>query len=115
VAEWVEKSIGREVTFDEDTGDEAQLREAFDQLSTEARAQLAASGFLFKNVTIKVRFEGFETHTRSRTLKHYTDDLHAIKDTAWEMFKPFLGRRRIRLVGVRLSSLFTGRGQKKLA
>jgi len=63
------------------------------------------SGYLFSNVGIKVRFAGFETHTRSRAVK-LTNSLEAIERNAKELARPFLEQDRpVRLVGVRVAGL----------
>jgi nucleotidyltransferase/DNA polymerase involved in DNA repair len=65
-------------------------------------------------VGIKVRLEGFETHTRDRTLATHVQERDLLLRTAEELLEEFRGRR-IRLIGVRISSLIVGApGQGKL-
>jgi len=57
-------------------------------------------------VSIKVRFQGFQTFTRDKTHTGWVDDLSVIQDYVLLLFKEFVGdRRRIRLVGVKVSDL----------
>ena len=60
---------------------------------------------LFKTVTITVRFEDFSTYTRSRTSPIWTSDIFVIKRIAVQLLSEFLGRQKIRLVGVGVTKL----------
>ncbi len=60
---------------------------------------------LFKVVTIKVRFDDFSTYTRSKTISVWTSDIFVIKRTAMQLLSEFIGRQKIRLVGVGVSRL----------
>jgi len=69
----------------------------------------------FKTVTIKVRYENFETHTHSKTLPLITNRLQDLKKTARELMQNYLKLdRKIRLVGVRVSNFISTEKQKKL-
>jgi DNA polymerase IV (archaeal DinB-like DNA polymerase) len=61
--------------------------------------------FLFKVVTLVVRFEDFSTYTRSKTVSVWTADIFVIKRTAMQLLSEFIGRQKIRLVGVGVSRL----------
>jgi hypothetical protein len=59
-------------------------------------------------VTLKVRFRGFETHTRSRTLAVPSADDRVLFKTAWELFETGCrsegwSGRPVRLIGLGLS------------
>jgi DNA polymerase-4 len=62
-------------------------------------------------VTLKIRFRGFETHTRSRTLELPTAREGDIFETAWGLFRaePWQGRP-VRLIGVGVSGWEAGAG-----
>ena len=109
------KSIGRDVTFLEDTGDFGCVLNALDGLSEEVSRNVLDRQLYFRTVTVRVRYENFETHTHSKTLPFMTDRLQDLKKAAGELMLPYfkLGRK-IRLVGVRVSSLVSGLKQKKL-
>jgi DNA polymerase IV (DinB-like DNA polymerase) len=110
------KSISREVTFQEDTADPDFVFKTLQMLSEEVRKDILEQRFYFKTVTIRVRYENFETHTHSKTLPFLTDRLQDLSKTATQLvqsyFKP---DRKIRLVGVRVSNLIPGGKQKTLA
>ncbi|VVB93027.1 DNA polymerase IV [uncultured archaeon] len=108
------KSISRETTFEEDTDDPENLNQTMEDLAEDVHKSLVEERFLFKTVTIKVRYKGFITRTKARTLEHYTDELGIIKDTAKALLKEFIDDKMVRLIGVRLSSLETRRTGQKL-
>jgi DNA polymerase IV (DinB-like DNA polymerase) len=61
--------------------------------------------FLYKVVTIRVRFDDFSTYTRSKTISVWTADIFVIKRTAMQLLSEFIGSQKIRLVGVGVSRL----------
>ncbi len=100
------KSVSVEQTFERDVQNKAVVREAFDALSHEVHDRLLGERLLFRTVSIKVRFQGFQTFTRDKTHTGWVDDLSVIQDYVRLLFKEFVGdRRRIRLVGVKVSDL----------
>ena len=111
----VVKSVGRETTFEEDTSDFKLVFETLDKLSKEIYEELVERKLLFKTVTIKIRYENFETHTHGKTLSFFTNNLQGIQRTARELIQPFLSKnRKIRLVRVRTSNFTSSREQKTL-
>jgi DNA polymerase IV (DinB-like DNA polymerase) len=56
-------------------------------------------------VTLTVRFEDFTTYTRSKTSPIWTSDIFVIKRIAVQLLSEFLGRQKIRLVGIGVSRL----------
>ena len=100
------KSIGREVTFELDTYDENQILGSLDELAEEIHRELVDNAFRFKTITVKVRYEHFDTHTRSKSLSFSTNDLDILKNNAKRIIMPSLrGNRKVRLIGLRVSSL----------
>ena len=109
------KSISHETTFDEDTSDAPAVLAAFRGLCEEVQKEAVGQNFLFKTITVKVRYQGFETHTKSRTLPHLINRLEDLEKTAKELLFPFLSsERKMRLIGVRVSSLVSCEKQKTL-
>jgi len=109
------KSIGRNVTFEKDTSDWDFVFQTLDKLCEEVYKEVKQYNFLFKTVTITVRYENFETHTHSKTLPFLTNRLSDFEKTAHELMQPYLRpERKIRLVGARVSSLVSSEKQKKL-
>jgi DNA polymerase IV (DinB-like DNA polymerase) len=104
--EWVTKSIGRNNTFEQDTKDQKTILQALDEMAEDIWKQLKAEKAAFKTVTIRIRYEDFETRTKQKTLIDYSTSLGAIKNTARDLIFPFLkDNRKIRLVGVSVHQL----------
>jgi nucleotidyltransferase/DNA polymerase involved in DNA repair len=99
------KSISRHGTFEEDTNDPVKISESLEMLVRSVHNALIKHRFLFKTVTLTVRFEDFSTYTRSKTIPIWTSDIFLIKRTAMQLLSEFLGRQKIRLVGVGVSKL----------
>jgi DNA polymerase IV (DinB-like DNA polymerase) len=109
------KSISHETTFEEDTDDTAVVLAAMDALSEDVAKETADQQLFFKTITIKVRYENFETHTTSKTLQFITNRPQDLKKTARDLLQTYLGSgRKIRLIGVRVSNFVSGEKQKTL-
>ena len=108
VTEWEPKSISRETTFERDlsaTRDRAELSEIFTALCEGVADDLARKGYVGRTIGVKLRFDNFRTVTRDSTLAAATADAQAIRRAAGECLKRVPLERRIRLLGVRVSSL----------
>lgn len=62
------KSISRSGTFAEDTNDPVKIAGFLELLAESVHRALIRDGFLFKIVTLRVRYEDFSTYTRSKTI-----------------------------------------------
>ena len=108
--EYETKSIGREVTFEKDVDDVGPIFEILDELAEEIHKELIDNGFHFKTITIKVRYEHFDTYTRAKSLSFPTNDLDILRNNAKRLVDAFLrGNRKIRLIGLRVSTLINKR------
>jgi DNA polymerase IV (DinB-like DNA polymerase) len=113
---WERKSMSREITFEEDTSDYSLILDTLDAISEDLHQELTASNFTFKTTTVKIRYENFETHTHGKSLSFFTDRLKDIQKSARELMQDYLRPdRKIRLIGVRLSNLFSTERQTRLA
>ncbi len=109
------KSVSHETTFEEDTADSSAILQALGELCEAVQKEAADQKLLFKTVTVKIRYQGFETHTKSKTLPRLTNRVEDLKRTAKELLLPYLRNdRKIRLIGVRVSSLISSEKQKTL-
>ncbi len=109
------KSISRETTFEEDTADSTIIFQALGALCEDVLKETLDQHLLFKTVTIKIRYHGFETHTRSKTLLFLTNRLRDLQKTANELLFTYLQKdRKVRLIGVRVSSLVSCEKQRTL-
>lgn len=112
---WERKSLSREITFEEDTLDSTFIFETLDALSEDLHKELVALQFTFKTLTVKMRYANFETHTHGKTLLFFTDRLKDIQKAANELLGNYLrSDRKIRLIGIRLSNLFSTENQTRL-
>jgi DNA polymerase IV (DinB-like DNA polymerase) len=109
------KSISRDITFEEDTDDFEFVLKTLDKLSEEVHKDVSEQNLCFKTVTVKVRYENFETHTHGKTLPFVTDRLQDLRKTTKELVQDYLRPyRKIRLVGMRVSNFVSTEKQKKL-
>jgi DNA polymerase IV (DinB-like DNA polymerase) len=109
------KSISRDITFEEDTSDFSLIMNTLDKLSEEVCNDAIRQNLYFKTVTVKVRYENFETHTHSRTLSLITNRLQDLRKTAKELIQNYLRlNRKVRLIGLRVSNFASTEKQKTL-
>ncbi|MDO9550722.1 MAG: DNA polymerase IV [Methanoregula sp.] len=98
------KSVSRETTFSEDTLDEQVIAATIDELARDVCRNLADESLRCRTVTVKVRYQGFVTKTKARTLQHYSDDPNTVCSCAHSLLRGIFDGRPIRLLGIRLSS-----------
>jgi DNA polymerase IV (DinB-like DNA polymerase) len=100
------KSIGGEHTFEVDTNDWLTVNEQLAKLVDYVHKRLIDANMSFRTVGLKIRFTGFETYTREKSLRFSTTDKNPIVTTIHELLEEFRGRsKKVRLIGVRLSGL----------
>ncbi|MBI2624135.1 DNA polymerase IV [Candidatus Parcubacteria bacterium] len=99
------KSIGRQTTFARDVLKPGPILAAAVKLAERVHRDVLAEGVRFKTVTVTCRYAGFETHTKTRTLPTAAQSFPALKAATLKLLWPFLGRRPVRLVGVRVGGL----------
>ena len=102
------KSIGRDVTFPEDTSDRALIFRTGEMLAEDDYQRLVDRGFSCRTVTVKIRYTGFVTKTKAHTLEHFTDDLAVIRRCADRLLSKVLEEKSVRQVGVTLSNFQSG-------
>ncbi len=103
---YIMKSIGAEHTFDVDTDDWIEIdRQLFD-LIDQVYKRLVNENMTFRTTTLKIRFTGFETYTRAKTLRFTIASKEAIMEEILNLAKEFRSHpKKVRLIGVRLSGL----------
>jgi DNA polymerase-4 len=98
------KSISKETTFDKDVSDLALLRESLRWAAGEVGFLARHAGLAGLQITLKVRLQGFETHTRSRTLAAPIADDQTLFKVAWDLYRTAPWQKRpVRLIGIGLS------------
>ena len=109
------KSISQNHTFNEDTDDSAALTAVLSHLSQKACKRLREAGLAASTLTLTIRYAGFDTHTRSKSLGESTAFDAEINAVFQELFQKHLDRRRkVRLLGVSLSTFSHGGEQLDL-
>jgi len=98
------KSLSREITFGTDTDSIDELLRAIDSLVKYVQEALADEELRFRTLTVKVRYRGFVTKTKSRSLPHYTRDAAVLRSDSHALFRELYDGRKIRLLGIRVSS-----------
>ncbi len=98
------KSIGKEHTFSTDTRDGEEIFLVFRELVKDVWQEAKEQGISFRNITVRCRFQGFETHTKSKTSKERIKTEMAFQKEASSLLLRFLveNPKPVRLVGVRL-------------
>jgi DNA polymerase-4 len=109
------KSISHNHTFGEDTSDAAALAALLSHLSQKACKRLREAGLAARTLTLTIRYAGFETHTRSKTLAEATrldSDIFAVFQELFRLHRDV--KRKVRLLGVSLSGFTHGSEQLDL-
>ncbi len=104
------KSVSRETTFERDLHvrlDRQLLGETFTRLCERVADDLKRKGVVGRTIGVKLRFEDFHTVTRDLTLPVATGDARTIRHAAGQCLKRIPLTKRIRLLGVRVSSLMS--------
>jgi len=108
------KSISTERTFDRDTTDIKKLKALLVAMTENLAFQLRRGQKLTSCITVKIRYTDFQTYTLQCRIP-YTSADHALIPKAKELFDKLYNRRMlVRLIGVRMSSLVSGRYQMNL-
>jgi DNA polymerase-4 len=109
------KSISHNHTFGEDTDDTVALSAMLSHLSQKACKRLREAGLATRTLTLTIRYTGFDTYTRSKTLSAPTQLDADIYDVFQKLFREHRNQRRtIRLLGVSLGGLAHGAEQLDL-
>ena len=105
----VRKSESRETTFSADVTDRDELAATIERLADSVCKSLEAHGGSGRTVTMKIRLRPFRTFTRSRTLPSPTRDPEVVKAVARELLERFDPADPVRLIGVGVAGLTSGR------
>lgn len=101
-------SMSRETTFDRDlhaVRDKAELGAIFTDLCLRLAEDLQRKGYVARTIGIKLRYDDFKIATRDHTADIYTADGGTIRRLAGQCLKRVPLDKRLRLLGVRASTL----------
>jgi DNA polymerase-4 len=102
------KSVGVEVTYQEDLDDPAVILQQLLDLMDKALTRLAAKQMTAHTLTIKLKYHNFVQITRSKTLPQTITQVEGFETVLADLLKDTeIGSKKVRLLGVALSSLHT--------
>jgi DNA polymerase-4 len=108
IADWDEKQISSEETFETDISDRAQLHAQLAQLADRTAARLRSQGWLAERVVVKIRRKDFKTYTRQSAIRPATQQTRPLLEAATKLLDEWLReqpRAAIRLLGVGATDL----------
>ena len=102
----IPKSLSVERTFKEDVSDFRTVRGEAVDAAVELMRRVKSAGYSYRVAGIKIRFRGFETHTREKTLVSRTDREEPLKEAVSRLLDEFETKGKpVRLIGVRVADL----------
>jgi len=100
------KSLSVERTFKDDVSDFRSVKREAADAASELIRRVKAARLTYRVAGVKIRLQGFETHTREKSLVSHTDSEDALLETTEALLDEFENTERaFRLVGVRVSDL----------
>jgi DNA polymerase IV (DinB-like DNA polymerase) len=100
------KSLSVERTFKRDVEDFQRVRNEAADAAAELIRRVKQSRLAYKTGAVKIRFTGFETHTREKSLVDYTDSAETLRGVVESLLDEFERKGKpVRLVGVRVADL----------
>jgi len=106
------KSISRETTFDRDLDDVGRLELVLRNLAQHSAKSMRDHGLCCRTVNLKLRYENFETMTRSHSLPRPTVLEDEIVGEILQLFRQAYDRKRkVRLLGAGVSNFSRGSQQ----
>ncbi len=108
------KSISHSHTFGSDTRDRTALESMLSRLCQQGAKRLREAGLDTRTVTLTLRYSGFQTVTRSKTLPDPTHLDPLLLSTLKLLFEQHWERRPVRLIGIEFAALSHGANQLSL-
>ncbi len=108
IADWDEKQISSEETFDTDISDHARLHAELARLTDRTAARLRSQEWLTQTVVVKIRRKDFKTYTRQSPIRPATQQTRPLLDAATKLLDEWLReqpRAAVRLLGVGATDL----------
>jgi DNA polymerase-4 len=107
------KSISKEHTFEEDHTDLALITTMLKGMTEKLAFKLRRMHLMTGCVAVKIRYPGFDTHTKQVTIPYTTDDVR-LMTVATQLFRQLYSGKPIRLIGLKFSNLMEGNLQTNL-
>ena len=100
------KSISAERTFFEDTNNFNSIFSKLGDINEKIHRSVIKHHITYKTISLKLRFEGYQTYTRSKTLPFHIQNKDRVLEVILELYREFSNnKKKVRLVGIRLSNL----------
>jgi len=100
------KSIGNEVTFAVDTCDAQRIAGALFSLCESVSGRLHKASLKARTITLKIRFEEFDTYTKATSMHkstNFSEDIYKVAKKLYTMFEG--NHKKVRLIGIKASGL----------
>ncbi|NLM20841.1 MAG: DNA polymerase IV [Peptococcaceae bacterium] len=101
------KSIGREITFDEDIANRETLETVLLKLALDVARRLRKKQLKARTITLKIRYPDFRTFSRSRTLAEAIDLDDLIYRQSLTLLSEIPLKSPVRLLGITLSNFIS--------
>lgn len=108
----IRKSLAAERTFNENLSSEIFMLEKLDHIADEVTRRLNKGHVAGKTVTLKIKYSDFTLQTRSKTLPYFISEKAIILETAKDLLYQEKLSNSVRLLGISLSNLNTGKSNK---
>jgi DNA polymerase-4 len=108
------KSVSHSHTFGADTNNRRALESMLSRLCQKGAKRLRDAGLNARTVTLRIRYSGFQTVTRSQTLPEPTHLDPVFLATLRRLFDRHWERRPVRLIGIEFDNLSHGANQMDL-
>lgn len=100
------KSISKERTFYEDTGDYQEILAKITELNDKIHDILEKKGILYRTISLKIRFQGYETYLRSKSFNSAIRNKKKALEVVLDLYQEFYRKKKkIRLIGLKFSNL----------
>jgi len=103
----IRKSVGAERTYSEDISELSEQVSALSEIAEEVSRRMKRGKYRGKTITVKLRYSDFTTHTRSRSIDHFTDREAEIYSIATKLLEAHPREQAFRLLGITVSNLNT--------
>lgn len=109
------KSISKERTFYEDTDDFNVIVTKLEEINRKIHKYIEKHNIYYRTVTLKIRFEGFLTYTRSKSLNYPFQDKDKVMTIVLDLYNSFSKfHKKVRLLGIKLTNLDKEESKKQL-
>jgi len=99
------KSISKERTFYKDTDNFELVLSKVEEINDKIHQKLYEKKISYKTITLKIRFEDFQTYTRSKTIDYPICDKDKSIKIFLDLFQEFAKMdKKIRLIGIKFSN-----------